>query len=482
MVQTRLPPKVTRVVPGALERHEAEDNLLSLVLTNAEEMVDMCLEGGITPASFGSGNRQAVFEIMLDLHKRGAPPHATVVREELERTGRWKDIGGDAFFDGLLDRDVTFGAAEYFIKTVHDITVLRSLHRATADVANQCKNGHEDVRAFIDQAEATIMAATSERTGDEANPLAAHLVESVGRVTEAINSGGVPRGLLTGFKSLDEMTYGFEPGDLVIIAGRPSMGKTTLAINIAENIALGKNRAGGKPGPVLVFSLEMKGHVLGLKMLASQMHEPLCRFKEGMVDKKKVDAAAKRLGEAPLYIDDRAGITVMEIRARARRMHKRYNLKAIVIDYLQLIAPTDARTPREQQISEISRQLKGLAKELGIPVIVLCQLNRAPDKDGRRPRLSDLRESGSLEQDADIVVLLSRHPSCMSETSVATEFIVADIAKQRMGITGDFVLRFVLAESRFETPSASDFAMLGASRPSGIQSAPRRPVDGEREL
>ncbi|MCD8482761.1 MAG: replicative DNA helicase [Verrucomicrobia bacterium] len=282
-------------------------------------------------------------------------------------------------------------------------------------------------------------------------------IDAASNAIHRILQGHQDQGILTGYKDLDGYTFGMHPGQMIILAARPSMGKTSLGMNIAENAALPSKR-GIDPAAVLVFSLEMSAQDLAMRMLCGRARVNLKRVRDGMVSKEQqrdLGRTAQELKGAPIWVDDSSGVNILELRAKARRMSQQHKIRLIVVDYLQLISGTDSRVPREQQISEISRGLKAMAKELSVPVLVLSQLNRSSEKENRPPRISDLRESGSIEQDADVVFLLATSQKTEDNPVVPQASRERDliIAKQRNGPTGDVRLTFIPEFTRFENYS-----------------------------
>ena len=263
---------------------------------------------------------------------------------------------------------------------------------------------------------------------------------------------------MSGFRDLDGMTYGFHPGQMIVLAARPSVGKTSLAMNFAEHAII--PNGGRQPTGVLVFSLEMTSADLAMRLICSRARVDMKRIRDRVVssqDQREIAQAVKELEQAPLWIDDASSATILDLRAKARRIDTKHRLGLIVIDYLQLLRGSDPRAPREQQIAEISRGVKGMAKELDVPVVVLSQLNRESERESRDPRLSDLRESGSIEQDADVVMILHRPKKRDEDDAVPDTGIVGDvdqikliIAKQRNGPIGDVDLSFIRRYTRFE--------------------------------
>jgi replicative DNA helicase len=259
-------------------------------------------------------------------------------------------------------------------------------------------------------------------------------------------------GVPSGFTDLDHLTFGFQRQEMIVLAARPSMGKTSFALNIAEAATLPRK---GVAHPTLIFSLEMSGSQLALRMLCSRAKVNMVRLRNEVLSKdgdeqQKLLAAADEFSKAPLFIDDSSNLSIMQLRAKARRVHARNKLGLIIVDYLQLLSPVDSKVPREQQVAEASRGLKALAKELDVPVVVLSQLNRSSEKENRAPKLADLRESGSIEQDADVVLMLSRPKDADEKFQVAAESMELIVAKQRNGPVGEQRLTFLKDFTRFE--------------------------------
>jgi replicative DNA helicase len=278
--------------------------------------------------------------------------------------------------------------------------------------------------------------------------------EAMRVINKMMMSKGEVTGVPSGFKDLDVKTWGFQKQEMIVLAARPGMGKTSLALNFAEAAAVPKR---GEPVATLIFSLEMSASQLAMRMLCSKAGVDMQKLRGGVVGQKGEELqqlldAADEFAKAPIFIDDSSHLSIMELRAKARRLHARHKLGLIIVDYLQLLSPTDAQVPREQQVAEASRGLKALAKELDLPVVVLSQLNRSPEKENRTPRLADLRESGAIEQDADVVLMLTRPVKDSDDGSPAsddspTELIVA---KQRNGPVGELRLTFLRHITRFE--------------------------------
>ena len=276
--------------------------------------------------------------------------------------------------------------------------------------------------------------------------------EAMAVITKMMMKKGELTGVSSGFKDLDAFTYGFQRQEMIILAARPSMGKTSLALNFAEAAALPRR---GEGVPILIFSLEMGAAQLALRMLCARAKVNMKLLRDGLLSKngdeqKRLVETADEFSKAPIFIDDSSHLSIMELRAKARRLQSRNKLGLIIVDYLQLLAPTDSKSPREQQVAEMSRGLKALAKELDVPVLVLSQLNRSAEKENRTPKLSDLRESGSIEQDADVVLMLARPKDADEKFQVAADSAELIVAKQRNGPVGDLKLTFLRDITRFE--------------------------------
>jgi replicative DNA helicase len=312
--------------------------------------------------------------------------------------------------------------------------------------------------SFIEKIEQDIFEISSGRITDAPKPIQGSLDEAVADIHALLNGRDDADGVLSGFRDLDGMTYGFHPGQMIVLAARPSVGKTSLAMNFAEHAMLPDG--GRKSSGVLVFSLEMTAAQLAMRLICSRARVDMKRIRDRVISKQDsadIATTVKELKQSPLWIDDASSSSILDIRAKARRLHTKSPLGLVVVDYLQLIRGTDNRIQREQQIADISRGMKGMAKELNVPVVVLSQLNRESEKENRDPRLSDLRESGSIEQDADVVLLLHRPKKSDDDETVEGgglynehEHIKLIIAKQRNGPVGEIDLTFVRRYTRYE--------------------------------
>jgi replicative DNA helicase len=377
------------------------------------------------------------------------------MKQSLKDRGFLEEIGGPEFLNELYNFIPTAANAGYYVDIVREKYLLRRLILACNSLAGRCYDDQENVEPLLDDAERQIFEITGDHVKIDvvsAKDLVMQAIEQIEKVYE--NRGSVT-GLPTGFTEFDQMTSGLHQAEMIVIAARPSMGKTALAMNIAEHVALVEGK------PVAVFSLEMSSQQLVQRLLCSRAKVNLQRVRNGFLSERdfpSLTAAASRLAAAKMFIDDSPGLSIAELRAKARRLVASLQVQLLVIDYLQLLRSTSRRAQdnRQIEISEISAGIKSLAKELNIPIIVIAQLNRQPDaraKEGGRPRLSDLRESGSIEQDADVVGLLVRSEyyetdeEAKQEKAGEAELI---IAKQRNGPTGDVPLTFLKEYTRFE--------------------------------
>lgn len=440
-----------RTLPQSLE---SEEYLLSCCLLDGSDVVSRCLEARIRPESFYDTKHQLIYERLVDMHNRQVPISVSVLAEELKESRQLDAIGSYAFLSQVSSRIPTTAQANYFIEKVREQAMLRDIIRAATGAVEDCYGYTGGIEELADSIEQKLFAVTQNRVSDKTQQAAPIVKKAMGVIQTMIMRKGEMTGVRSGFADLDTLTWGFQKSDLIIVAARPSMGKTALALNIAENVVL-PPRPGSAPAGVLVFSLEMSAGQLMQRMICSRARVNQKLLRDGMLSKNgdeqtRMLIAADEISRAPLYIDDSSAIPVSHIRARARRVQAKQPLGAIVVDYLQLMAPSNDRLPREQQVSEASRGLKALAKELDVPVIVLSQLNRSSEKDNRPPRLSDLRESGAIEQDADVVLMLSRPKEADEKFQVAADSVDLILAKQRNGPVGDLKLTFLRDITRFE--------------------------------
>lgn len=400
---------------------------------------------------------QLIFQALVSLYEKNPAGalDAVLLRDELDKKAQLQTVGGAEYLAKIMESVPSSANVEYYTKILQDKYLLRQLIVAAGGILEEAYSPGGETGVKLDRAEQKIFAIAEKKIKRSATPLS-ELLMPVYEHIEA-RDGQHVTGLPTGFFELDQITCGLQNGEMIIIAGRPSMGKTSFALNIAEHIAVKQN------APVAIFSLEMSNQLLAERLLCSSSAIPSQLVRKGMLEPEQFQqlaAACDELKNVPFYIDDSAALTPLELRAKARRLASRYDIKCIVVDYLQLMSLGTGRVEsRQQEITTISRYLKGLARELNIPVIVLSQLNRAAEtREHHRPRMSDLRESGSIEQDADVVMLLHRedyykHDEQDYENTNTAEII---IAKQRNGPTGMIKLVFREEITRFENASYAD--------------------------
>jgi replicative DNA helicase len=440
----------TRTIPHSVE---AEEYLLSCCLLDGNDTVARCFEGKLTPAAFYVPANRIIYEKLTDLYNKGAPIDLAVLAEELKTSKQLDEVGGYAYLTQISGRVPTTAQAGYFIEKVRELHLLRELIKVGTAAVESCYSFSGGLEEFIDKIEQDIFKVTQDRISDAAKSMKEPTREAMNVITKMMMKKGELTGVPSGFHDLDfKYTYGFQRQEMIILAARPSMGKTSLALNMAEAAAMPKK---GTPVTTVIFSLEMSAAQLAMRMLCSRARVNMKLLRDGLLSKngeeqQRLLQAADEFSKSPIFIDDSSHLTIMELRAKARRLHARQPLGFIVVDYLQLLAPTDPKVAREQQVAEISRGLKALAKELNVPVLVLSQLNRSAEKENRTPKLSDLRESGSIEQDADVVLMLARPKDADEKFQVAADSAELIVAKQRNGPVGELKLTFLRDITRFE--------------------------------
>jgi replicative DNA helicase len=431
---------------------EAEEYLLSCCLLDGSDTIAKCLEKRISPAAFHVPANRIIFEKLVELYQKAPPVAIEVLAEELKTARLLDEIGGFAYLMQVSGRIPTTAQADYFIEKVRELHLLRELIKVSTSAVEQCYTYQGGLEEFIDKLEQEIFAVTQDRITDGAQQIKAATHEAMNVITKMMMKKGELTGVTSGFKDLDQYTFGFQRQEMIVLAARPSMGKTSLALNFAEAAAMPRK---GPGITTLIFSLEMGSSQLALRMLCARARVNMKLLRDGLLSKngeeqQRLLTAADEFSKSAIYIDDSSHLTIMELRAKARRLSTRQKLGFIIVDYLQLLSPTDPRVPREQQVAEISRGLKALAKELDVPVLVLSQLNRASEKENRTPKLSDLRESGSIEQDADVVLMLARPRDADEKFQVAADSAELIVAKQRNGPVGELKLTFLRDITRFE--------------------------------
>ena len=402
-----------------------------------------------TGADFYRPAHQIIFDCVLDLYGRGEPADAITVAAELNRTDQLSKMGGAVYLHTLIASTPTAANAGYYAAIVAEQAVLRRLVEAGTRVVQLgygAAGGKGDVDDIVDRAQQEIYDVTEKRMSEDYSRLEDILQPTMDELDAIASRGGVSRGVPTGIRDLDELTNGLQSGQMIVIAARPGVGKSTLGLDIARSASVKHHM------PAAIFSLEMSKHEITMRLLSAEAKVPLHHMRAGSLSDEDWSKLARRMGEiadAPLYIDDSPNMTMMEIRAKARRLKQRNDLKLIVIDYLQLMTSGKRVESRQQEVSEFSRALKLLAKELEVPVIAMSQLNRGSEqRQDKKPMLSDLRESGSIEQDADMVMMIHREDMYEKESPRAGE---ADImlVKHRNGPTANVTVAFQGHYSRF---------------------------------
>lgn len=458
------------ITPGSAEdalrsmpvNADAERAALSCMLLDPSTIIAKAIEK-LAPDYFYIPANKIIFEALLHLYKtrHEGKLDLIVLSTELDQRGQLEAVGGGKALADLLDDVPTTALFDDYADFLKEKFVLRRVIQDCTTCVTGAYESPENVAAFLDSVEKAVLKIRNETENEKGIlDMKTHVMGAIQSIQDMYENGGVGGGIMSGFTDLDAMTNGFHGGEMIVVAARPSMGKTSFAMNIVENIAIRKDN----PVPVAVFSLEMSCESLVQRILCSRAKVQMQKLRGGFLAKSdfpKLMEVAGKLAEAPIWIDDTPGLTINELQAKARRLKQENDIQMIMIDYLQLLkAPDTARRDgREKEVGEISGGLKGIAKELNIPVIVLAQLNRQPDSRGGKPRMSDLRESGSIEQDADLVGLLMRAEVYADDEDDReskwgeAEFI---IAKQRNGPTGEVPLTFHKEFMRFDNRAKVD--------------------------
>ncbi len=431
---------------------EAEQAVLGAMLLDADaalKAVEL-----LDDAAFYRDAHRRIFRTMATVTERGDVVDPVVLREELMRTGDLEAAGGTDYVADLLDVVPTAANVEYHCRIVRDKALRRRLIQAGTEIVQAAYEGPQEVDALLDGAEQRVFEVSFQRGTQEVVRIKELMWRTMERIEARHRGDESVRGIPSGFADLDTKTNGFQRSDLIIVAARPSMGKTALCLNVAANAALEHNV------PTAIFSLEMSRDQLVERLLASESFVDLQRLRSGNLrddDYPKMSRAAGLLGTAPIWVDDTPALTMLELRSKARRLKVEHDVGLMIVDYLQLLRGPSRSESRQEEISFISRSLKALARELETPVIALSQLSRAPEQRGgdRRPMLSDLRDSGAIEQDADLVMFIYRpemYPSLMEKDGASQEgFAELILAKHRNGPTGTMKLSFHKQYTRFES-------------------------------
>ncbi|HYG23522.1 MAG TPA: replicative DNA helicase [Verrucomicrobiae bacterium] len=436
---------------------EAEQGVLGCVLLSPNECLGDCIQkfkqGG---EIFYDLRHQTIYNTLSDMFDKRQAIDVITLQQNLKDRQLLEQVGGVSYLASLPDTVPSAANLSYYMDIVYEKYLLRKMIHTCTDVVGRVYDYEGEIDALMDEVERDILKISEARVTGENDTIKDLVKKAINTIEEYHQRQGMLTGVPTGFSDLDKMTSGLHAGEMIVIAARPSMGKTSLAMNIAEHVSIDHKL------PVGVFSLEMTAESLVLRMLCSRSRVNMRNVRDGFLaerDFPKLTGSAGKLATAPLFIDDSSGLSILQLRAKARRMHQQHGIKLFVIDYLQLLHSTARRAEnRQQEIADISSGIKSLAKELEVPIIVLSQLNREMEKDkSRKPRMSDLRESGSIEQDADLIGLLYKpssgedddNPTNAGETEDAVAVNLL-IAKQRNGPTGDVNLTFLRSFTRFE--------------------------------
>lgn len=411
----------------------------------------------ITQEDFYREAHRKIFLGMMELFNKNEPVDLITLTEVLKKRNHLEDVGGAAYLASLVDNISTASNISYYAKIVREKSVIRKLITTATEIVTSGYEDSRDVKDLLDEAEKSIFEITGRQIKPSFLDLKSVLKESMKTIERLYERKEFVTGVPTGFGELDRLTAGLQPSDLIVVAGRPSMGKTAFCLNIAQYAAIEANI------PVAIFSLEMSKEQIALRMICSEGRVDAHRLRRGFLDKedwKKLITAIDVLSQAPIFIDDTPALTALEMRAKARRLKAEHNLGLLIVDYLQLMRGRGSSDNREQEISDISRSLKALAKELNLPIVALSQLNRrVEDRPNKRPQLADLRESGAIEQDADVIAFIYREELYNRSDEDVKGIAEILVGKQRNGPTGDIKLTFVDKYTRFEnfSPRVDEF-------------------------
>jgi replicative DNA helicase len=445
VVELNRPPAVAEFERTPPQDNAAEQSVLGGMLLNKDAIADVVEL--VRSTDFYRPAHQIIFDIVLDLYGKGEPADAITVGAELVKNGDAGRVGGLPYLHTLISSVPTAANAGYYAKIVAELAILRRLVEAGTRIVQLGYSAEgTEVDDIVDRAQQAIYDVTERRTSEDYTLLGDLMNPTMDELETIGGRNGLMSGVPTGFVDLDRLTNGLHPGQMIVLAGRPGSGKSTLGLDIARSASIKHGQAS------CIFSLEMSKTEITMRLLSAEARVPLHHMRSGSMTDDDWARLARRMGEvaeAPLFIDDSPNLSMMEIRSKARRLKQRHDLKLVVVDYLQLMSGNKRSESRQQEVSEISRALKLLAKELEVPVIAMSQLNRgAEQRTDKKPQLADLRESGAIEQDSDVVILLHREEQYEKESPRAGEadFIVA---KHRNGPTGVITVASQLHYSRF---------------------------------
>jgi replicative DNA helicase len=434
---------------------EAEQSVLGAILLSDKAMYGLVIEEGLRPEDFYRDQHRVVYAAMLDLYEDSHGIDVLTVTERLRQGGRLEEVGGEGAIHALAGAVPAAGNVRHYAQIVRENALVRRLLSTTYEIQSSVVAHDGAPRDLVERAERAMLEVAHDDRQKDFRSIEEVLHDELDKLHKLSIDGTAVTGTRSGFDALDDLTGGFQPGNLIILAARPGMGKSCLVTNIAENAALKYDE------PVALFSLEMSETELAQRFIASQSSTKLTDLRKGRVAEKvwpKIMKATNDLAQAPLYIDDSSDVGMMEIRAKARRLHQQRKLGLIIVDYVQLMRADHRVESRVEQVGQMSRGLKILARELDVPVIALSQLNRSVEQRGgdKKPLLSDLRESGSLEQDADLVMFIFRDEYYTKEESEHPGEAELLIAKHRNGALGDVKLTFQAQYPRFMTYVGED--------------------------
>lgn len=431
---------------GVPQNLDAERSVLGALLLHADVLADVDF---LRPEDFYLPKHQLIYQSILGVYGTRNVTDPISVEEELSRRGELQDVGGRGQLLDLLESVASAAGVGYHAEIVREKSVQRRLLETCLDVARRCYENQDEAKDLLDTAERQIFEIARMDKSSEARSIADVLQQTFEKLDKLRERDGRLTGVGTDYYDFDDMTGGLQQGELIIVAARPSMGKTSFALNLTERVA-------SKGHGVAFFSLEMSAQQVIQNMLCCRAQIDGQAMRKGRITDaqyRRLQEEAQRLYEAPIFVDDSAGLTITQLRAKCRRMKQKHNIEMVMVDYLQLMTAGGRVENRQQEISTISRGLKGIARELSLPVIALSQLNRdVENRDDHRPRMSDLRESGAIEQDADVIILLHRE-EYFKPTEANAGLAQIIIAKQRNGPTGDVTLRFFREFMRFENYS-----------------------------
>jgi len=422
---------------------EAEQSILGAILID-NDALPKALEI-LDPEDFYKQSHRKIFNVMIELFEKSEPIDMITLTDDLKRRDEMEAVGGISYLSSLVNMIPTAANVKYHSRIVREKALLRGLLRSATEIAGRVYEDNLDAEELVDYAERSIFDISDKRIKASFVTLKEVIKDSFEMIERLYDKKETVSGVPSGFRDLDDLTTGFQKGDLIVVGGRPSMGKTAFSLNVAQHVGLELKE------PVAIFSLEMAKEQLAFRMLCSEAMVDSSSIRKGFIKKEdwhKLTSAASNLTGAPIFIDDSSGINALELRAKARRLKMEHGLSLVIVDYLQLMRGRGSFERREQEISEISRSLKALAKELSVPVIAVSQLNRSVEQ--RRPPtpiLADLRESGAIEQDADVILFLYRDEIYNKEAKKGQAEVI--IAKQRNGPTGTVNLSFISNCTRF---------------------------------